>query len=109
MSVVIIQHGRFQHGHGRMDGRGLGTGSAHLDDAATRAGDIGVFLAQLAVGIYLNFILAAGKFTKNFTELAHAKGFRFPVGFHACNLDDNLLVSRKTGDCGHAKQQATRH
>ena len=105
--VVVEQHGRFEHGHRRLDGGRLGAGGAHLDDALAGAGDVGVFLAELAVGEHLHFVFPAGEFLQDFTEFAHAEGFGFPVGFHTGHLDDDF-VGREAGRRSHTEQKTAR-
>ena len=92
-SVVkaVVQHGGFKHGHGRMQGGSLRAGGAHLDDAAPGVGDVGVFLAKLAVGENLHLELAVGKFIQVFAKIAHPDGFGFAFGFHARDFDDHLV------------------
>ena len=104
VGVVVEQHGRFEHGHGRLDGGRLGSGGAHLDDALAGAGDVGVFLAELAVREHLHVVFAAGQFLQDFTEFTHTEGFRFPVGLHTGHFDDNF-VGREAGSRGNAEQQ----
>ena len=75
--------------------RTSGSGGAHLDDALAGAGDVGVFLAELAVREHLHFVFAAGQFLQDFTEFTHAEGFRLPVGLHAGHFDDDFFVGRE--------------
>ena len=79
-------------------------GAAHLDDALAGAGDVGVFLAELAVREHLHVVFAAGQFLQDFTEFTHTEGFRFPVGLHTGHFDDNF-VGREAGSRGNAEQQ----
>ena len=108
--IAVVQHGSFQHGHGRMQGRSLGTRGTHLDDALTGAGDVGIFLAQRTVGEDLHFVFAARQFLQILAELVHADGFRFTFGLHTGDLDDDGLGShgrrsQRTHDKGAGQKQ----
>ena len=108
--IAVVQHGGFQHGHGRMQGRSLGTRGTHLDDALTGAGDVGIFLAQGTVGEDLHLVFAARQFLQILAELVHADGFRFAFGLHTGDLDDDGLGShgrrsQRTHDKGAGQKQ----
>ena len=103
---VVIEHWGFEHGHGRENRTGLRAGGAHLDDALAGGGNIGVFLAKLAVGEDLHFIFAIGKFGKILAEKVHADGFRLALGLHARDLDDGLGFSCLGKTKGHAANKA---
>ena len=89
-----------------MQGRGLRTGGAHLNDALAGGGNVGVFLAKLAVGENLHFIFAVGKFGKILAEKVHTDGFRLAFGLHARDLDDGLGFSGLGKTKGHAANKA---
>ena len=89
MLKIVEQHGGFKHGHGRMQSRGLGAGGAHLNNALAGRGNVGVFLAKLAVGENLHFIFAVGKFFQILAKQVHAYGFRFAFRLHTGHFDDS--------------------
>ena len=107
VSVVIEEHGGFEHAHGMLQRRSLGAGGAHLDDALTGVGDVGAFLAELAVREHLDFVLAAGKFFEVLAKLMHADGFRFAFGLHAGYLDDSGALSRRCREAGETSHEGT--
>ncbi len=99
---VVKQHGRFKHGHGGVQGRGLRAGGAHLNDTLAGGGNVGVFLAKLTVGEDLHFVFAVGKLGKILAKQVHTDGFRLTFGLHARNLDDGLGLRGRGKAKGHA-------
>ena len=92
-----------------MQRRGLRAGGAHLNNTLTGGGDVGVFLAELAVGEDLYFIFAVGKFRQIFAELMHADGFRLAFRLHARDFDHGFGIGRRRHAQRHAADEAECH
>ncbi len=104
MIEAVIEHRGLEHGHRREERRGLRARGAHLDDALARLRDVGVFLAELAVGEHAHVVLAVRAFHDVLGKQAHADGFRLAFGFHAGDLDHDLalrLCNAGQGDAAH--------
>ena len=92
MIQAVIKHRRFQHGHGREQRRSLRTRRAHLDDALAGLGDIGVFLAKLAVREHAYIVFTLGAFHDVLGEKLHTDCFRLAFRFHTSDLDYDFLL-----------------
>ena len=103
--IAVKEHGRFEHAHGRLQGRGLGACGTHLDDALAGIGDVGVFLAQHAVGEHLHLVLAVGQPFQVFAKAVHGNGLGLALGFHAGNLDDCGAFGRSGMEACHAEHE----
>ena len=68
-------------------------GAAHLDDALAGAGDVGVFLAELAVREHLHVVFAAGQFLQELLlVVAHAGQDFFDMGVRLRrDAEENML------------------
>ena len=88
-----------------MEGGDLGAGGAHFNGAAAGIGDVLVFLAEGAVGIDLDLVLAVGELFQIFAELVHTDGFGFTFGLHAGDLNGLGGLSR-THHGGGAEHQS---
>lgn len=76
---------------------------AHLDDALTGAGYVGVFLAELAVREHLHVVLPPDSSFRISPDLRIPR-FQVPVGLHTGHLM-TTHVGREAGSRGNAEQQ----